>query len=67
MDDGSDTNKGGEVDKYLLMVSGLQALDVSEQQVFDCLAGAKPVNMYGDAMVAGCNYSHCVGEKVLIW
>jgi len=49
------------------MVSGLQALGVTEQQAFDCLAGAKPANMYGEFMEEGCDYSHCVGEKVLIW
>jgi len=65
--DGTDTNKASQVDKYLLMVSGLQALGVTEQQAFDCLAGAKPANMYGEFMEEGCDYSHCVGEKVLIW
>merc|ERR1719238_211496 len=65
--DGTDTNKASQVDKYLLMVSGLQALGVTEQQAFDCLAGAKPANIYGEFMEEGCDYSHCVGEKVLIW
>ena len=61
-----DTNKGGEVDKYQLFVTGLQALGATEQQIYDCFAGAKPANMW-DNMNPDCNYSKCVGEKILIW
>jgi len=61
-----DTNKAGQVDKYQLTILGLQALGATEQQIYDCVAGAKP-----QALIAsrneGCDYSDCVGEEVLIW
>jgi len=60
-----DTNKKSEVDKYQLFVTGLQNLGVTEQQAFDCVAGAKPANIFGTD--GSCDYSDCVGEKILIW
>merc|ERR1711920_504093 len=64
----ADTNKDNSVDKYQLFFTGLQALGVTEQQIYDCVAGAKPANMFNEGeMNEGCDYSHCVGEKILIW
>lgn len=64
----NDTNKNGEVDKYVLFITGLQALGVTEQQAYDCVAGAKPSNIWkSSSMIDGCDYSSCVGEKILIW
>jgi len=62
-----DTNKADQVDKYQLFVTGLQNLGATEQQIYDCFAGAKPANMFGDLREEGCDYSECVGEKILIW
>merc|ERR1712187_586360 len=60
-----DTNKRGEVDKFMIFVTGLRAAGVSEQQAFDCLAGAKPANIYRKPwMYPGCDFSKCVGEKI---
>lgn len=67
---GADTNKASQVDKYILFITGLQALGASEQQIFDCIAGSKPANIYSNAatgMNDGCDYSDCVGEKILIF
>jgi len=63
-----DTNKNGQVDKYTLFITGLQAMGVTEQQAYDCIAGSKPSNIFTiPEMVAGCDYSRCVGEKMIIW
>jgi len=61
----ADTNKQNQVDKYQLFVTGLQNLGVTEQQAYDCVAGAKPANMFNTD--GSCDYSDCVGEKILIW
>jgi len=64
----ADTNKDNKHDKYVLIITGLQALGVTEEQAFDCIIGSKPAAMLkNDAMNDGCDYSKCVGEKVLIW
>ena len=41
----TDTNKDGKTDKYMLTVNGLGLAGISEKQIFDCMAGAKPVTM----------------------
>jgi len=63
-----DINKQNKVDKYIVTWRGLQELGVSEQEAFDCMAGAKPSNMFpGAHFNGGCDYTDCVGEKILIW
>lgn len=66
VDANSEKIEGVGVDKYTLWVKGLQEQGITEAQAWACLSNAKPANIF-NGMNDGCNYSDCVGERILIW